>query len=104
MPFHRIRRAPQSRPRVRGKILRDGLTMADSMNQQETQRKVVFVTVGTTRFDALIAAMDTPTVCQTLVDRGFTHLTMQASVNIPSVCEGVNYGQGDEFQNRLINQ
>ncbi|KAK2076779.1 hypothetical protein QBZ16_005005 [Prototheca wickerhamii] len=40
-------------------------------------RKTVFVTVGTTRFDALIEAMDTQEVADVLVARGFTHLVMQ---------------------------
>ena len=37
----------------------------------------VFVTVGTTRFDALVAALDTDACLSALVDRGFTSLRMQ---------------------------
>lgn len=37
----------------------------------------VFVTVGTTKFDALIQATDCPAVACALSDRGFTRLVMQ---------------------------
>ncbi len=38
----------------------------------------VFVTVGTTKFDALVAAVDDPRVAAALVARGFRRLIMQA--------------------------
>ncbi len=37
-----------------------------------------FVTVGTTKFDALVAAVDDPRVAAALVARGFRRLVMQA--------------------------
>ncbi|CAH0473100.1 unnamed protein product [Peronospora belbahrii] len=37
----------------------------------------VFVTVGTTKFDALVAALDTDACLSALVERGFTSLRMQ---------------------------
>lgn len=39
--------------------------------------KHVFVTVGTTRFDALIEAVDRPAILSGLLSRGFTSLTVQ---------------------------
>ena len=40
-------------------------------------KKIVFVTVGTTCFDALVKAMDTQAVKQELLRRGYTHLLIQ---------------------------
>jgi beta-1,4-N-acetylglucosaminyltransferase len=37
----------------------------------------VFVTVGTTSFDALIQTLDSPTVCASLKSKGYDGLTMQ---------------------------
>lgn len=39
----------------------------------------VFVTVGTTKFDALITAMDDPRVADALVAQGYGKLVMQVS-------------------------
>ena len=39
--------------------------------------KVAFVTVGTTRFDALVNALDTDSVQQALVAQGFSTLLIQ---------------------------
>lgn len=39
--------------------------------------KSVFVTVGTTKFDALIAAVDTEAVGKALLAKGYTELIMQ---------------------------
>ena len=40
--------------------------------------RTAFVTVGTTKFDALVAAVDDPRVAAALVARGFRRLVMQA--------------------------
>lgn len=40
-------------------------------------KKIVFVTVGTTCFDALVRAMDTQAAKQELFRRGYTHLLIQ---------------------------
>lgn len=45
----------------------------------------VFVTVGTTKFDALIAAIDDPRVADALVARGYGKLLLQARATpVPS--------------------
>lgn len=41
--------------------------------------KIVFVTVGTTKFDALVKAMDNLEVAQELSVKGYTQLIMQVS-------------------------
>lgn len=41
------------------------------------RKKTVFVTVGTTCFDALVRAMDTREVKDGLLKRGYTHLIIQ---------------------------
>jgi UDP-N-acetylglucosamine transferase subunit ALG13 len=38
----------------------------------------VLVTVGTTRFDALVAAVDDPAVAEALAARGYAELVLQA--------------------------
>ena len=50
-------------------------------NSTNRSKKSVFVTVGTTRFDALIAAVDTPEFAQALLDKGYTYLIIQAGVS-----------------------
>lgn len=40
-------------------------------------KRIVFVTVGTTLFDALVRGVDTPEVKQELHAKGFTHLLIQ---------------------------
>ncbi|KAK9691869.1 hypothetical protein RND81_09G225500 [Saponaria officinalis] len=40
-------------------------------------KRVVFVTVGTTLFDALVRSVDTPEVKQELYAKGYTHLLIQ---------------------------
>ena len=50
--------------------------MGDSENGVKP-RKTVFVTVGTTSFDALVRAVDTREVKQELSKRGYTHLVIQ---------------------------
>ena len=47
------------------------------MEDVEKPWKIVFVTVGTTCFDALVKAMDTEVVKEELVRRGYTHLLIQ---------------------------
>lgn len=42
-----------------------------------TLKRTVFVTVGTTCFDALVKAVDTLEVKQELSRRGYTHLIIQ---------------------------
>ena len=46
-------------------------------DQEEGTRRVVFVTVGTTRFDALVGAVDSPNVRKELAAKGYTHLLIQ---------------------------
>jgi len=41
------------------------------------EKKVVFVTVGTTLFDALVRTVDTKEVKQELLRNGYTHLIIQ---------------------------
>lgn len=51
--------------------------MGDSDNSVKQERRTVFVTVGTTLFDALVRAVDTKEVKQQLLRRGYTHLIIQ---------------------------
>lgn len=46
-----------------------------------SHRKIVFVTVGTTRFDALIGAVDSPEFAAALKEQGYTSLVIQAGVS-----------------------
>ncbi|CAO2832668.1 unnamed protein product [Amaranthus hypochondriacus] len=46
-------------------------------DDNKDSKKIVFVTVGTTLFDALVRAVDTPEVKQELYAKGFTHLLIQ---------------------------
>jgi len=50
--------------------------MGDTENGEKA-RKTVFVTVGTTLFDALVRAVDSLEVKQELLKRGYTHLVIQ---------------------------
>ena len=43
----------------------------------QKKKKMVFVTVGTTLFDALVRAVDTEQVKRELSQRGYTHLLIQ---------------------------
>lgn len=45
--------------------------------RSEKTRRVVFVTVGTTCFDALVRAMDSENVKKELLAKGYTHLLIQ---------------------------
>lgn len=46
-------------------------------DENKDSKKIAFVTVGTTLFDALVRAVDTPEVKQELYAKGFTHLLIQ---------------------------
>ncbi|XP_057957216.1 uncharacterized protein LOC131150496 [Malania oleifera] len=52
--------------------------------------RTVFVTVGTTCFDALVRVVDTPAVKKELSRKGYTHLVIQLGrgAYIPTKCEG----------------
>lgn len=50
--------------------------MADTEDGSKP-KKIVFVTVGTTCFDALVRAVDTQAVKEELFRRGYTHLLIQ---------------------------
>ncbi|KAJ3677583.1 hypothetical protein LUZ60_003307 [Juncus effusus] len=61
------------------------------MGEDENEgRKTVFVTVGTTCFDKLVAAMDSAKVKEALFRRGYTHLLIQMGRGsyIPSKVSG----------------
>lgn len=61
---------------------------------------LVFVTVGTTKFDALISALDNLQVAEALVDRGYKKLTIQKGAGSYQLCELVPMG---ETQHQLSN-
>lgn len=44
---------------------------------KETQEKIVFVTVGTTRFEKLVSAATSPMALDWMAKRGYTSLTVQ---------------------------
>ncbi|CAL5378958.1 unnamed protein product [Camellia sinensis] len=50
--------------------------MGDTNDSIKPER-IIFVTVGTTRFDALVRVVDTPEVRQELFNKGYTHLLIQ---------------------------
>jgi beta-1,4-N-acetylglucosaminyltransferase len=43
----------------------------------DRERRVVFVTVGTTCFDALVKVIDSEEVKRALMQKGYTHLVIQ---------------------------
>ena len=49
----------------------------DVGQKMKKKKKSVFVTVGTTSFDALVEAMDSEEMVQTLIERGYDSLTIQ---------------------------
>ncbi|KAB5556274.1 hypothetical protein DKX38_007183 [Salix brachista] len=51
--------------------------MGDTEDNVKQEKKVVFVTVGTTLFDALVRTVDTKEVKQELIRKGYTHLVIQ---------------------------
>ncbi|CAL1372749.1 unnamed protein product [Linum trigynum] len=69
------------------------------MGEIEQKRKTVFVTVGTTLFDALVKAVDTEQVKHELLRRGYTHLLIQIGRGsyIPHKCEGEGGSLGVDY-------
>ena len=57
----------------------------DVGQKKKKKKKSVFVTVGTTSFDALVEAMDSEEMIQTLIERGYDSLTIQRGrgTNVP---------------------
>jgi beta-1,4-N-acetylglucosaminyltransferase len=51
--------------------------MGDIEESVKQEKKVVFVTVGTTLIDALVRTVDTKEVKQELLRNGYTHLIIQ---------------------------
>lgn len=70
--------------------------------------RMVFVTVGTTSFDALVRAVDTEQVKQILYARGYTHLLIQMGrgtynpTKVMSVCHLVCCSIGSKCNLRFI--
>ncbi|KAL1320620.1 hypothetical protein HN51_065291 [Arachis hypogaea] len=64
--------------------------MGDREEKEEGRRRVVFVTVGTTRFDALVSAVDSENVRKVLAAKGYTHLLIQLGRGsyLPSKSDG----------------
>ncbi|XP_061353487.1 uncharacterized protein LOC133298245 isoform X1 [Gastrolobium bilobum] len=60
------------------------------MGDEDKTRRVVFVTVGTTCFDALVRAVGSQNVKQELVAKGYTHLLIQMGRGsyVPTKSEG----------------
>ncbi|GAB4855521.1 hypothetical protein Ancab_024140 [Ancistrocladus abbreviatus] len=54
------------------------------------QKRIVFGTVGTTLFEALVRAVDTPEVKKELYAKGYTHILIQIGRGpyIPSMSTG----------------
>jgi beta-1,4-N-acetylglucosaminyltransferase len=71
-----VRRA-RSPPRGRGRAATDAAASSKTPNSAAASGKRLFVTVGTTSFDALLAALDRPKVVATLRARGFTSVAVQ---------------------------
>ncbi|KAK4264058.1 hypothetical protein QN277_029398 [Acacia crassicarpa] len=73
--------------------------MADRASDYDKTRRVVFVTVGTTSFDALVKAVDSPTFKQELFRKGYTHLLIQMGRGsyVPTKSEGGSSLAVDHF-------
>ncbi|XP_004516873.1 uncharacterized protein [Cicer arietinum] len=67
--------------------------------RSEKTRRVVFVTVGTTCFDALVRAMDSENVKKELLAKGYTHLLIQMGRGsyVPTKSEGEGSLSVDHF-------
>uniref|UniRef100_K3Z1D9 Glycosyl transferase family 28 C-terminal domain-containing protein n=1 Tax=Setaria italica TaxID=4555 RepID=K3Z1D9_SETIT len=63
------------------------------------ERRTVFVTVGTTCFDALVMAVDSPEVKKALLQKGYTDLLIQMGrgTYVPSKVSGDATLQVDHF-------
>ena len=64
-------------PRGRGRAATDAAASSKTPNSAAASGKRLFVTVGTTSFDALLAALDRPKVVATLRACGFTSVAVQ---------------------------
>lgn len=64
------------------------------------ERRTVFVTVGTTCFDALVKAVDSPEVKEALSEKGYTNLLIQMGrgTYVPSKVSGGATLQVDHFK------
>ncbi|KAL2335152.1 hypothetical protein Fmac_016365 [Flemingia macrophylla] len=60
------------------------------MGNDEKTKRVVFVTVGTTCFDALVKSVNSDSVKQALFEKGYTHLLIQMGRGsyLPTKSEG----------------
>ncbi|KAK3157937.1 hypothetical protein QOZ80_2AG0130490 [Eleusine coracana subsp. coracana] len=65
----------------------------------DKERRTVFVTVGTTCFDALVKAVDSPEVKEALLEKGYTDLLIQMGrgTYVPSKVSGGATLQVDNF-------
>lgn len=65
----------------------------------ERRSRVVFVTVGTTRFDGLVRAVDSENVKKELLAKGYTHLLIQMGRGsyLPTKCEGDDGSLGVDY-------
>lgn len=61
------------------------------MEDRENAKRLVFVTVGTTSFDALVRAVVSQDVKDELHKRGFTHLLIQMGRGIFSPTKVLNH-------------
>jgi beta-1,4-N-acetylglucosaminyltransferase len=61
----------------------------------DRERRVVFVTVGTTCFDALVKVIDSEEVKRALMQKGYTHLVIQMGrgTYMPSVVTFLSISQ-----------
>jgi beta-1,4-N-acetylglucosaminyltransferase len=57
----------------------------------DTERRTVLVTVGTTCFDALVKAVDSPEMKEALLEKGYTDLLIQMGrgTYVPSKVSGL---------------
>jgi beta-1,4-N-acetylglucosaminyltransferase len=61
----------------RGSVDKASRTQKPKPKATRKEKKAAFVTVGTTKFEQLIRAIDSPLVLSALLDAGYTHLTLQ---------------------------
>jgi beta-1,4-N-acetylglucosaminyltransferase len=60
-----------------------------------SKKKTVFVTVGTTLFEPLVAAVVTPSALQWMTKNGYTHLIVQYGKGVKPVVEQKNVSLSD---------